>query len=672
MANRLQHETSPYLQQHADNPVDWFPWGEEALAKAQAENKPILVSIGYSACHWCHVMEHESFESEEVAELMNEHFISIKIDREERPDIDQIYMDALQTMGLHGGWPLNVFCTPEGKPFYGGTYFPKEHWKNVLQQIQQAYQFQLKELEASAEGFVRSLQQSDIQKYGFHKEDHTFDLPNAAQAIAKLHEHMDTTWGGLSKVPKFPMPSIWLFLLRAYALTKNPIALEDTLRTLEKMAMGGIYDTLGGGFARYSTDGEWFAPHFEKMLYDNGQLLSLYSEAYLIHRSPLFKQVIEETISWLKRDMLSNEGGFYSAQDADSEGVEGKYYCWHYEEIAEALPEDLALVCDYYNIQQEGNWEENRNILFRRWSDEAFAAKHDLPLTTLQAKIQHWKNILFSIRDPREHPGLDDKQLASWNAMALKGLCDAYKALGDESILHLAKMNAEFITGKLIQNHRLSHTYQRSNESGPAFMEDYAFVIDALLALYECTFHEEWLWQAVQLTNTVIEEFYDEEESMFHYTSSNGESLIARKKEIFDNVIPSSNSVMARNLYKLGIVLSNEDWIHQAKKMASRVKEAFLLEPSFLAHWGCLMTDLMQPTVELAISGPLALEYRKKIEQVYVPNKVICGTTLSSQLPLLEGRLPKNDKTILYWCENKTCLQPTEDIEQILLQLQQL
>lgn len=670
--NRLAAESSPYLLQHAHNPVEWYPWGEEALQKAKAEDKPILVSIGYSACHWCHVMERECFEKEEVAQIMNASFINIKIDREERPDLDQIYMDAISAMGLRGGWPLNVFLTPDTKPFYGGTYFPQENWLHLLDQISNAFTNHKEEIYTSAENFAASLNQSEVHKYGLVDESQSFHKDELDTAFDKISQQFDTNMGGMNKAPKFPMPSIYLYLLRDYALTGRKRSLQHVELTLDKMAMGGIYDTVGGGFARYSVDGEWFAPHFEKMLYDNGQLLALYSEAYTVTKKTLYKEVIEDTYTWLKREMISNEGGFYSALDADSEGIEGKYYCWHFEELVQLVQDDFALFCDYYSITKAGNWEHGMNILYKRVDDATFAATYNLSEAKLREYVSRWKNILFSERDPREHPGLDDKILASWNGIMLKGLCEAYRALGDEAMLNTALMNAEFILTKMYDGKTLFHSYKNKQASIPGFLEDYTYVIEGYLALYEVSLDEQWLRQAIKLVNHVIDYFYDESEGLFFYTSSASEKLIARKKEIFDNVIPASNSSLARNLYHVGKLLGNDDWIEHGRKTASRFKKAFLTDPSYLSNWGCLITSLMSPTAEIVISGKDSIQIRKEIDRHYFPNKIICGSVSASTLPLLIDRKPKENETNIYLCFDKTCQLPTTSVTELVEQLNRI
>jgi uncharacterized protein len=661
-SNSLINESSPYLLQHAYNPVEWYPWNAETLAKAKREDKPIIVSIGYSACHWCHVMEKECFENDEVAKVMNEHFINIKVDREERPDVDQIYMEALQSMNLGGGWPLNVFLTPDAKPFYGGTYFPAPHWTNLLEQISQAFKNNRAELENSAEEFTKSLNNTDSRKYGLKKNISTFSKEELDPIFQKLEEKFDKKAGGPNKAPKFPMPSTYLFLLRYYQISKNESALKHIKLTLDRMAYGGIYDQIGGGFARYSTDAEWFAPHFEKMLYDNGQLLSLYSEAYTLTKNPLYKQVVYETIEWLKNEMVSPEGGFYSAQDADSEGKEGKFYVWTQKEINEILKDDATLFCEYYNVKEHGNWEEGENILFRNLSNEAFANKFKLSKEALEEKVKGWKKTFKEKRSKRIWPGLDDKTLASWNGLMLKGLIDAYRAFDDENFLKLTEANAAFLKDKMREGDKLYHSYKKGKTTIDGYLEDYAFVIDGYIALYEAGFNEQWLREAEKLCDYAMKNFYDKEEEMFFFTDNNSEKLIARKKEIFDNVIPASNSAMAINLYRLGVLLENELYMEISLKMLSKVKHLVSEEPSYLSNWACLFSYQAQPTAEIAIAGKDYLKQRKSIDKIYYPNKILSGTATESKLPTLQNRKAIDEKTMIYVCYNRTCKFPVDNV----------
>ena len=654
--NRLQTETSPYLLQHAQNPVNWFPWGTEVLAKAKTENKPILVSIGYSACHWCHVMEHESFEKDEVAEVMNRHFISIKIDREERPDIDAIYMDAVQAMGVQGGWPLNVFLMPDGKPFYGGTYYPKQNWIKLLEAVHHGFTNNQSELQKSAEGFTENMLFSDSEKYNLLTDNQIFTKDDLDVMYQKLAQSFDSDWGGFQRSPKFPMPSIWMFLLKYPHLQNNEEALNHLKFTLNKMVMGGIYDQLGGGFARYSVDGEWFCPHFEKMLYDNGQMVSLYSQAYTLTQEPLYKETVYETIEWLAREMTSPEGGFYSALDADSEGVEGKFYVWTKQEIDDILGDKSEEFCRVYQIDRNGNWEHGVNIL---WKNEP----------VLNSQFSESIQKLMIKRAERIRPGLDDKILCSWNGLMLNGLVDAYRAFGEEMFLVLALKNAHFIKDNFLKNDILSHSYKNGQTKIQGFLEDYASVIDAYTNLYQATFEENWLHLAEKLTLYVCQNFYDEKEQLFCFTDKNAEELIARKKEIFDNVIPCSNSMMARNLYTLGVLLDRQDFKDLSVLMLSKMKNLLLSNVDYLTNWACLSTQMVSPTAEIAIVGKDTKSFRKEIDLTFYPNKVISGTLSESSLPLLENRTSKDGETQIFVCYNKTCQLPVKSVEEAWRQL---
>lgn len=659
MPNRLAKSTSPYLLQHANNPVDWFEWGTEALQKAKAEDKPILVSIGYSSCHWCHVMEHESFENTQIAAIMNEHFVCIKVDREERPDIDQIYMDAVQAMQQHGGWPLNVFLTPEQIPFYGGTYFPPQQWGQLLQQIHKTFEVKRTEINQSAEDLKNHLQTSDLQRFAKNSEA-AFKSENLDSMFQILESRFDKTWGGIEKAPKFVMPSIWLFLLRYYSATKNESALHMVTHTLQQLAYGGIYDQLGGGFSRYSVDAEWFAPHFEKMLYDNGQLLSLYAEAYSVTKDELFKNVIYEIVNWLECEMMHAEGGFYSALDADSEGVEGKFYTWTTEEINKILGKSARHFNSYYQITEEGNWEHGRNILRRdkNTKDE-----------NITEELKAQKQKLLAERAKRIRPGLDDKIITGWNAMTIQGLIDAYKALQDSKFLNLALKAIDFIETNLIVNSKVHRAFKNKHSQTEGFLEDYAFLIQAYTSLYQVTFNEAWLQKATTYTDYVQEHFYDAAEGYFYFTSNGAEALIARKKEIFDNVIPSSNSVMARNLFTLGVILDREDWKKQATEMVSKLSSLITGEPGYMCHWGVLLSEIINQPVEIVISGENAKTQRAELHTYYLPYSITVGSATKSNLPLLQGREPKPGETLIYICRNKTCQLPVTTIDEALAQL---
>ena len=670
-ANRLACETSPYLLQHAHNPVDWYPWGPEALARAQAAQKPIIVSIGYAACHWCHVMERESFENEQVARVMNEHFVCIKVDREERPDVDQIYMDAVQAMGVQGGWPLNVMLTPEAKPFYGGTYFPPGTWVKLLENIAQAYAGEHRaELEGSAERFAQVLQTSELEKYGAADatpgagvSDEEFKL-----LIYNLSQRFDRERGGTNRAPKFPMPSIWRFLLGAYHISGSQPLLNQVNLTLREMAWGGIYDQVGGGWARYSVDGEWLVPHFEKMLYDNGQLLSLYSEAFQVTRDPLYREVVFQTVRWVRRELTNPEGGFYSSLDADSEGEEGKFYVWTREELQEILGEEEPLAAAYYQCTGVGNWEHGTNILHRRQSDADFAAEHKLEPHILAKLIHGWQKTLLAARAHRVRPGLDDKVLTGWNALMLSGLLAAYRAFGEQEFLNLALRNAEFLQANLRTGPRLYRTWKNGRATINGFLEDYALVIEAYVSLYEATFAESWLREAEALMSYVLANFFDPAEQQFFYTDASAEPLIARKKELFDNVIPGSNSVMAHNLLRLGRHLENADYQALAATMLGQVQALAAQEPQHLTNWASLYAALLRPGAEVAIAGPQAEEFRAELSRYFLPNDVLAGTPTTSALPLLQGRGTPGQTTI-YVCRDRACQLPVQSVAEALAQL---
>ncbi len=678
--NHLEYETSPYLLQHVNNPVDWFPWGDEALSRARDEDKPILVSIGYSACHWCHVMERESFEKETVARVMNENFVCIKVDREERPDVDAIYMDAVQAMGVQGGWPLNVFLMPDAKPFYGVTYLPPQNWVNLLGNIRDAFDENRADLAQSAEGFATELNLSDVERYGLANTETLFSTDTLDALHRKVMVKADDEKGGTNRAPKFPMPVLWRFLLRYYAVSDRNLvtterALQQVTLTLDRMALGGIYDQLGGGFARYSTDADWFAPHFEKMLYDNGQLLTLYAEAFALTKKPLYKHVVYQTIAFAQRELLSPDGGFYSALDADSEGVEGLFYTFTTPELREALGDDFGWFADLYTIRDEGNWEHSRNILHRILTDEAFAEHQGWTVADLNVRLDAAHIRLMRLRDERVRPGLDDKILCSWNGLMLKGLVTAYRTFGEPEFLTLALRLAFFLLKNMRDSRnggRLWHTYKRGRAKQIGFLDDYAAVIDGLLALYQATFTESWLTEADQLTQYVLANFSDDTDELLFFTDKNSEDLIARRKELFDNVIPASNSIMAENLFTLSMLLNRRgsgngmtDYAERADRMMGRMQPLVQQNADYLANWAGLYALRTRPTAEIAIVGPEADVFRAELDASFYPNKVICGqidAAGQSELPLLSQRGMVDGKTTIYVCYNRACQLPVTSV----------
>jgi len=668
MANRLIHSTSPYLLQHANNPVDWFEWGEEALQKAQSEDKPILVSIGYSSCHWCHVMERESFEKEDIAKVMNEHFVCIKVDREERPDIDQVYMDAVHILGVQGGWPLNVFLTPDQKPFFGGTYFTPQVWVEILNNINKAFRSNRQQIEDNAEELRTHLLTSEVERYKQKPVDSDF-IHDLTGMFELLEAKFDRKWGGLDKQPKFIMPSIWLSLLRLSHITQNKEAIDHIFFTLRKIASGGIYDQVGGGFCRYSVDRYWFAPHFEKMLYDNAQLFSLYSEAYSITKDQRFKNVVYETFEWLSREMTHAEGGFYSALDADSEGVEGKYYVWTRDELKALLGDDEQLVSKFYSVKDEGNWEHGQNILIRMREDEEFFKETNLTPDGWHDVLTRTKEKLLHAREQRVRPGLDDKIITAWNAMAICGLTDAYRAFGDDRFLEAAKANANFIETKLADGKLLYRSYKDKHSETRGFLDDYAFYIQALVRLYQSTFEEKYIRRAEELLQYTLEQFFDSSDGYFFYTAIDAEKLITRKKEVFDNVIPSSNAVMAHNLLHLGSVLDRDDWKQMAVHMTDQFSHLIKTEPGFMSYWGIVYMELKKGLAEIVLRGNNISLLRKELEEHYLPFSIIQGSENGSDLPLLRDK-GVGEKDTIYVCYNKTCKLPVHSVAEALAQIQ--
>jgi len=669
--NRLINSQSPYLLQHAHNPVDWFPWGPEALRKAEIENKPILVSIGYSACHWCHVMERESFEDEITADLMNDHFVCIKIDREERPDLDNIYMDAVQAMGLQGGWPLNVFLMPNQKPFYGGTYFKNDQWKGLLANIANAFENHHDQLAESAEGFGHNLNRSEIEKYGIQSGEPNFDPDDLIEISTKLSSQFDKEWGGMNRIPKFPMPAIWNFVLDYGFISKNQDLLDSAYFTLKKIGMGGIYDQLRGGFARYSVDGEWFAPHFEKMLYDNGQLLELYSKAFQSSQDPIFLEKITETIGWLKSEILTPEGAFEAAQDADSEGIEGKFYTWRYTELQEIVGDEMPWFSKLYNLKIHGNWEDAVNILFQTQSYEEVALEFKMSKSELLERLNPIKAKLLKIRNQRIFPGKDDKILAGWNGWMSAGLIQAFISTQDKSIFQLALDNLDFIQEKMILNGVLFRSYKNNQAYTPAFLEDYAAVIKASLMAYQTSGKANYLNLAKSLTDFCLDHFYDEVDGFFFFNNPDAEKLIANKKELFDNVIPASNSVMARNLHHLALLTYEENYESISKKMISGMKDLILKDPGFLSNWANLLLENIVPTAEIAIVGKGAEELALGILKSHPSNLVVAWSEeMTETAPLLAGKhADQNGNALIYVCFDHACQKPVGTVEGAISQL---
>ncbi|PWS29889.1 thioredoxin domain-containing protein [Pedobacter paludis] len=665
--NNLIRASSPYLLQHAHNPVNWYEWGTEALEKAKAENKLILVSIGYSACHWCHVMERESFENFEVAEVMNKHYICIKVDREERPDIDQIYMYAIQLMTGSGGWPLNCICLPDQRPIYGGTYFRKNDWINILENVAELWANEPEKAIQYAERLTSGIRDSEKIIPVVKTEDYT--LEHLSEIVEPWKRHFDISFGGYNRAPKFPLPNNWVFLLRYGFLKDDESVFTPVCQTLEEMSRGGIYDQIGGGFARYSVDDKWHVPHFEKMLYDNAQLISLYAEAYQCTKFDSFKQTVVETIDWVFKEMTSPNGLYYSALDADSEGIEGKFYVWDKNEFDQILGEDSALIGEYYNVTEDGNWEEEQtNILRKTLNDDDLISKYNINLETLFDKVKVAKTKLMEVRSKRIRPGLDDKCLTAWNAMMIKALVDAGSVLNHNVYLEKASASASFILSNLkTENGGLYRNYKNGKASITGFLDDYAFTIEALIALYESDFNEDWLKEAKDLADYVLTNFIDEDAPMFFYTSAEGEELIARKHEIMDNVIPASNSVMAQNLKKLGLFYDLEHYTEKASEMLASVQSKIQNYGSAYSNWSIQLLNEVYGINEIAITGLEIDLIKLELSNHYIPNKITLGGT-KSNLPLLKGK--QSNETKVYICRNKVCQLPVKTVEEALEYLQ--
>ncbi len=676
--NQLQHETSPYLLQHQNNPVNWFPWKEDALQKAQEENKLLIISVGYAACHWCHVMEHESFEDETVAKVMNDHFISIKVDREERPDIDQIYMNAAMITTGHGGWPLNVIALPNGKPIFAGTYFPKQNWIKILLYFHDLYKKETQKLIDQAERITQGLH--EIEHIPLFKTERIIDVKLQFAIWQNWHDKIDYEFGGRIGAPKFMMPNNYDYLLRYFHHSKDSEVADAIKITLKKMAFGGLYDVIGGGFARYSVDAQWKIPHFEKMLYDNGQLLSIYALAYQLTKRPMYKSVVAKTVNWLEREMTDESGGLYSSLDADSEGVEGKFYCWHYNEAIEIikecnndfLPEQkfIEFFTELYNLTEEGNFEHRMNVLFRTEDHEYFMEKYGITNEVFQEKLHSIHQLLFEKRKEKTRPATDDKILTEWNAIAIKGLCDAYKAFGDEQYKNKAIQTTEFILQHCKKDDfRLDRNYKNGISNINGFLQDYAFFIEALIALHQITLEEKHLTDALHFTEYTLQHFYNESNGMFYLTSDLDKKLITRSMDSSDNVIPAANSTMAKNLFLLSKYFDKPEYEQMSSTMLNNVLDDVIKNPIYYSNWAIVLDMHLHVNKELVIIGKDAIEKLHAINQYYLPNILITGSVKPSNLPLLKDRFV-DGKTLFYVCENKSCKIPSEDIDEIISTLE--
>jgi len=666
MKNKLANESSPYLLQHANNPVNWYPWGNDALEKAKSENKLLVISIGYAACHWCHVMEHESFEDTSVAQVMNDFYVSIKVDREERPDIDQIYMDAAYLITGRGGWPLNVIALPDGRPVYAGTYFRKNDWTKLLLYFKDLYQKEPETFNQEAGKLTSAIKELKIS--GIEENISTFTKQEIDESAKKVISYIDFENGGTKGAPKFPMPNIYQFLLNYYFHTKDKKALEAVTLTLDTMAFGGIYDHIGGGFARYSTDDIWKVPHFEKMLYDNGPLVSLYSIAYKVTGNDLYRKVVFETLDFIEREMMDESGGFYSSFDADSDGKEGKYYVWTKQEIEKLLEEKAEIFCDYYSVSSNGNWEGN-NILFITQNKEDLLKKYQINENSFDTLIAESKKILFKERSKRIKPGLDGKILTSWNALMLKGFVDAYTAFGEKRFLDIALRNGEFILNQTLDEEgRLNRNYKNGKSIINAFLDDYAYTIEAFISLYEATFDEHWVFTARKLADYAITHFNVKESDFFFYTSDVDEPLIARKVDFSDNEIPSSNSSLASGLFKLSRFFYDSPYEKLGTKMIRVIKQYAMKNPTFHSYWLNSASNLAYTFYEVGIVGNNYKKEKERMDKLFLPNIILFGGNGETELELLKDRYVPN-KTLIYICENHVCQLPLEEFESAIQQI---
>ncbi|MFM2362416.1 MAG: hypothetical protein RLZZ316_1318 [Bacteroidota bacterium] len=675
--NKLINETSPYLLQHAYNPVQWHPWGEEALTLAKDKDKVILVSIGYSACHWCHVMERESFEDADTAAIMNENFINIKIDREERPDLDHIYMDALQAMSGQGGWPLNVFLTPDKKPFYGGTYFPPQRvhnrpsWKEVLEGVSHAYLNKRDAINAQAESLTQHL--VNANNFGINTKDTATE--NKEELIHRAFDNIikaaDTTEGGFGHAPKFPQTFTIQFLLRYYHFYKNKAALQQATLSIDKMLFGGIYDQVGGGLARYATDNEWLVPHFEKMLYDNALFVTILSEAYQVTGDIKYKEGINATIDFLLRELTNAEGGFYAAIDADSEGEEGRYYVWTKTEVEKLLGQNAEWFCQLFDVTLNGNWE-GVSILNKLGNETVIAAELGITVGVLEERIADAKKILLQAREKRVRPGLDDKLILGWNALMNTALSKAFAATQNEFYRELAIRNMQYLLSHFKSKNGASfyHSYKNKEGKSIAFLDDYALLIQACIHLQEITGDGRYLYHAKELAEYVELYFSEAETGFFFYTSKEQVDVIFRKKEVYDGAMPSGNAVMAGNLNYLGHVFDKGAWQLRALKMMKSVEEPVSRYPVSFGVWANNMMLEAKGWKEIVISGRNFNELLKGILHIFMPNKILQSATLIDKgFPLLAGKTIE-DEPMIYLCKNSHCNTPVNTLQELVQQLE--
>ena len=665
--NALIDETSPYLLQHAHNPVDWRPWSEEALADAEKEDKLVLVSIGYSSCHWCHVMEEETFEDETIAEIMNQNFINIKVDREERPDVDQVYMTALQLIKGSGGWPLNVITLPNGKPLYGGTYHTNAQWKNVISEISQLYKEDPDRAREYADRVAAGVQEVNLIVQP--EVNQKLNREIVELGLSNWIPQWDEVRGGNRGQQKFMLPSNLDFLLQHAELTANEEVKIHLQNTLDRIAQGGIYDHVGGGFYRYSTDPDWKIPHFEKMLYDNAQLIGLYSKAYKAFKNADHKKVVYETFDFLEREMKNDNGGYFAALDADSEGEEGKYYIWQEEELRKIIGSDYELFASYYKINPAEKWEGDSYVLHKTKKDFDFAAENNLNIKEFREQELEWKQALLEARNQRIRPGLDDKIITSWNALLIEGLVEAYKSFGDSRFLSAAESTYSFIINNCINDGYLIHSYKENSRRIDGFLDDYAYLTSAALQLYGVTADIKYLDQSRTWNQIVLEEFKDDSSELFRYKRKN--DLISKIVKINDGVMPSPNASVIKNQLKLGHILYDTTALSSVERAIELIVPAFREDASNYTEWGSLLLQTTYPYYEIAVVGNKALEKAEDLHTYYLPNTLIVASNVESDLPLFAKRYFEDD-TYIFVCQNNTCKLPTTSVNDAIGQLDPL
>ena len=667
--NNLIHESSPYLLQHAHNPVDWHPWGNKALKLAKNNNKLLIISVGYAACHWCHVMEHESFEDTTVAKLMNTYYVPVKVDREEHPDVDKIYMSAVQQLTGRGGWPLNVVALPDGRPVWGGTYFPKNNWLQALKQIADMWQNNPEKLYKVADQLAKGIKAGEIIYP--NTANKSFDKATIQNALSFWKQYKDKKYGGFNRAPKFPMPAQYAFLMRA-GIQLDDIEIQNFVKlTLDKMAQGGIYDHVNGGFARYSTDKKWHIPHFEKMLYDNAQLVSLYADAYKLYHNLAYRRVVIQTLKFVENELTDTSGAFYSSLDADSNNTEGHmeegaYYVYAKAELEKAIGANFPLFKEYFNINSYGLWENGKYHLIKKMTDDEFVKQYNISLDNLEKKVSKWRKKLYKIRQSRPRPRLDDKTLTSWNALMLNGFIDAYKTFDDAHYLEVAIRNADFLLRKQLKpDGSLYHSYKKGKSRINGYLEDYAFLIKALINLYETTGREKYLHKALDLNQYAITHFYDESSGMFYFTDNAQSELLTRPMEVDDNVIPSSNAIMAQNLFKLAHFFEKQDYMKKSQVMLHNMLPKIIRYAPGYYQWLNNMLDQIGPFYEITVVGDQAESKSKALYHYYLPNVMLSFSTAPSDLPIFKSRYVSGI-TNVYLCVDNMCQPPETRIKEIV------